>query len=100
MSLANALFLYICCILEYLYFVNSINDIFSITFHIMIPRPHGVGRCIEFLTSKSLTDADGDTWSGLTALNNAPQYEPDLTGVSVCRDQNVIQTHRARLINL
>lgn len=37
-SLANALFLYICCILEYLYFVNSINFIFSITHFILWSR--------------------------------------------------------------
>ncbi len=38
-TLANAFFLYICCILQYLYFVNSINDIFSITHFVFWSLP-------------------------------------------------------------
>lgn len=57
-SLANALFLYICCTLEYLYFVKQYQlHTFKNTFHIMVPRPHGAGRCSnERLTSSSLAD--------------------------------------------
>lgn len=62
----------------------------------MILRPHSV----EFLTSKSLSAVDRDTRSGLMALHNAPQSDPELTGVSVCRHQTVIHTHRAQLTNL
>lgn len=43
-SSANALSLNICCILQYLYFVNSINGIFSITHFIFCSRTSWVSR--------------------------------------------------------
>lgn len=58
MSLANALFLYICCILEYLYLFNRINYIFSIIHFILWFRDLMVSAdvVLRIFTSKSLAD--------------------------------------------
>lgn len=89
MSLADALFFYICCIL-YLYFVNSINYIFSIRHFILWSRDLSVRADVVVSVlpprlwlmkfCRAQTPSPGHspfrTWSSLTALN-APDYECD-----------------------
>lgn len=104
-SSANALFLYICCILQYLYFVNSINYIFSITHFILWSRdlmvsadvvlsilpPRKTFRCRQTRPGAFSIFALGQVWWHLT------HHIMSLTSVSVYRNQNVIHAPRAQL---